>query len=320
MGPRIGFNRCGGYGDGLVSTAVVKSIRKKYPDAEIIGYLKGSPYRIYRKNEDVTKIVEVVYMETPHRLKEDLIRERYKEWDMWYDLKPCPRLYVKPNYDGEKNNIIREWENRLQSIHNGYIISCRDLSQFNMNQLDFMFMVLDLPKSEMSFIEFPRIKNDYVTLCNEAWGEAPIKTWFPERWSQIVSYLSEIDIQVLQVGEFKDESIVGTINLTGKQNFDEACKIVSGSIFHLGIEGFWNHFCRALNIPAVILFGPTPKVWFSYPEHQNISGECGDCWWETGDWMLRCAEGHKLEKRPCMDSISTEIIMKSVVQFASNVV
>jgi ADP-heptose:LPS heptosyltransferase len=179
-----------------------------------------------------------------------------------------------------------------------------------------MSEALDIPLGRMK-TKFKRTTNSYITICNEAWGEAPTKTWYQERWKKVIEFIiyhAQLDA-VFQIGEFRTETMTGCTNLTGTQNLRSACEIVAGSKFHLGIEGFWNHFCKALEIPAVIIFGPTPSSFFGYQEISNIQSEvCSNCWWQKKTWMLECPKGFSINDRPCMNDVTVERVIQKVIE------
>lgn len=293
----IGFYRYGGLGDGLVASAIVAGIREKYPDSVITGYLAGSPKVIFSGNRDVNRIISIDYPAVYPSAYEDLLRNKYP-CDMWFDVKPIPRIFVQEGMEYPK-----EWEKELEGLRLGYIDSCRYLSKYNMRQIDFICSVLGLPVKKPVWARYKREYGEYVTLCNEAWGEAPIKTY--PFWEEVLRY---VRYPVIQIGEFAASTIQGCENRAGKLTLDQACRLVSGARYHLGIEGFYNHFCEAVGVPRIIVFGPTPASFFGYSSAINVCGECGDCWWSTKDWMLRCPKGFGLEERPCMQGLQEKII------------
>jgi len=300
---RIGFSRCGGLGDGVVATAPARSIRLKYPESFITAYLLGSPYEIFKRNEDIDSLVEAQCRFPKGVLKEDVIKDKYP-WDLWFDLKPIPRVFVRDGIDIELPESVCYWREALSDIHLGYIDSCRELTKFGLRQIDLISQAIGVEPSKPRVYLYKREDiGNYATLCNEAWGEAPSKSY--PFWADIVE---QLDLPVDQVGEFRAETIGNCINRAGLLTFRDSCRLVAGAAFHLGIEGFWNHFCEALSVPRVIVFGPTPESFFGYDSAKNVCGDCGDCWWKTKDWMLRCPRGFEYSQRPCMHGLQPQIL------------
>lgn len=91
-------------------------------------------------------------------------------------------------------------------------------------------------------------------------------------------------------------------------------KIVNHAALLVDNEGGMVHLRHALRGgSSVVLFGPTSKAVFGYPENENISSSVCDHWceWQIPDWQYVCARlgtpGH-----PCMDAIRTEDVLAAV--------
>lgn len=303
---RIGFNRHGGLGDGIVSTAAVAGIKEKFPEARITGYLLGSVKEIFRATEDI-RIEDAVYSETPGVLKEDQIRENGGSWDVFYDLKPIPRAFFSEEYKYLETEKNREWKEKLYDLNLRYPDSIRELEQFGMRQCNLIAEALDIPLKKLQW-KYQRgfSKNEYVTICNEAWGGCPTKTY--PFFGEVLQY---VDRHIIQLGEFRAETIGKAVNRTGELSLREACRLVAGAKYHLGVEGFWGHFCETTGTPRSIFFGPTSEVFFGYDDAINIKNEdcdCLNCQWLSGDWMNKCPRGYEYEKRPCVQGLEQKFI------------
>jgi ADP-heptose:LPS heptosyltransferase len=303
----LGVCRTGGIGDAIVSAGAIKSINHLYPNSKLTAYVYGSVYTIFQKFHIRCEEVQVHNRNGQAGFE---IYNRFKDkCDIWFDLKPVPKVYFKD--ESLYTDTIKYWDDKLEPLHLGYIESCQGLGALNISQQDLLSVSLGIDCCP-PVTGFERGKtNGYVTLCNEAWGQCPIKTWYPERWLEVVDYLNKLGYVVHQIGEEYGETIGDCINQTGKLVFREACSLVAGADFHLGIEGFWNHFCAGTDIPSIIIFGPTPKSFFGYCKN-NLSGECGNCWWTTNDWMLNCPKGYPVNDRPCMNSISVSDVITEI--------
>ena len=303
---KIGFNKHGGLGDGIVATAAVAGIREKFPEARVTGHLLGSVKEVFRGFDGI-RIEEAFYHETPGLLKENQIRENARDWDIFYDMKPVPRFFFREEYQHLETDKNREWKEKLNDLNTIYPDSIRELEQFGLRQCTLIAEALDIPLKKPSWKyqrTFP--KQEYVTLCNEAWGEAKTKTY--PFWEEIIPY---VGYPVIQVGESRGETIKGAVNRTGELSLAESCRLVTGAVFHLGIEGFWNHFCETADTPRCVFFGPTSEIFFGYDDAINIKNEdcnCLNCQWLSGDWMHNCPRGYGYEKRPCVQGLEQKFI------------
>ena len=156
-------------------------------------------------------------------------------------------------------------------------------------------------------------KYDYVICINSSSVEK-IKEWSFDKWERIVKLYPKI--KFVQLGDKNEKKIEGTLGFLGTP-IRKQLSILASSNLHVGLDSFWNHAARALNIKSVILFGPTsPKVW-GYDENINIykKTRCSPCI----DWgIVECPYGKK-----CMNDIQIldvkkaidELILKSVSGF-----
>jgi len=312
--PNIGFTRHGGLGDGVVATAIVESIKEKYPDDKITGYIAGSVREVFKGNG---RVVEAEYEEVSGVLTEDLIRGKYP-WDLFFDLKPIPGVFFCPDF-GNLTEKQKDWQGQLKGF--SYPDDIRLLEQFGLRQIEFICEVLDLPVKNPIWNKFSRINHlysnkgfynqnptpeplTYVTLGNEAWGQCQTKSY--PFWDRIIPH---IGLPVYQLGAQRQETIPGAINKTGELALWESCQLVCNAKYHLGIEGFFGHFCEIWKIPRIIFFGPTSDIFFSYESEVVISNkECRNCQWLSGNWMNFCPKGYSYLERPCVLGLEEKII------------
>lgn len=121
-------------------------------------------------------------------------------------------------------------------------------------------------------------------------------------WEAIVASLDRHGIATVQLGEAHEASIPGvSVDLRGESLFPQTAQLIRFAQCHIDTEGGLVHLARAVGTRAVVAFGPTAAGFFGYPENVNIAAaECGDCWWTTTDWAVRCARD--LPDVPCMNS------------------
>ena len=80
------------------------------------------------------------------------------------------------------------------------------------------------------------------------------------------------------------------LNMRGKTTFKESLRWLENSMCHIDIEGGLAHAATALGTKCIVLFGPTNKAFFGYPQNINLNAasECVNCWWKRQDWMEKC--------------------------------
>ncbi|MBS0476440.1 MAG: glycosyltransferase family 9 protein [Proteobacteria bacterium] len=136
-------------------------------------------------------------------------------------------------------------------------------------------------------------------------------------WREIVALLDEQGIATVQLGEAHESPIPGvTVDLRGKTQFPQTAQVIRFAQCHIDTEGGLVHLARAVGSSAVVAFGPTAERFFGYPENVNIpAAECGDCWWTTSDWAVRCPRD--LPNVPCMASHTAASITAAARPFVT---
>jgi ADP-heptose:LPS heptosyltransferase len=136
-------------------------------------------------------------------------------------------------------------------------------------------------------------------------------------WAAIVRFVKAEGFAVVQLGEVNEDLIPGIdYDFRGKTSFDETAYVIKYACVHVDTEGGLVHVARAVNTRSVVMFGPTPVEFFGYPSNVNIpSTVCGNCWWTTRDWAVKCPRG--LENPSCMAEHVPQDVAKIVLTSAN---
>jgi ADP-heptose:LPS heptosyltransferase len=103
------------------------------------------------------------------------------------------------------------------------------------------------------------------------------------------------------------------INLVGKTNMEQIKVLLKNARLLIDGEGGMPHLRHCLGGGrSVVLFGPTSKEFYGYPENINIQGDgCPHCCeWVTEGWMRNCPRGYN--RPPCMLSIIPEMVVREI--------
>jgi hypothetical protein len=135
------------------------------------------------------------------------------------------------------------------------------------------------------------------------------KQWFPERFQAVISDLKR-DFKFVQLGSAGDPPLTDVIDLRGKTSIRESAAVLANCRLHVGTVGFLMHLARAVECPAVIIFGGREAPWQSgYGCNVNLYSAvpCAPCWlWNRCDY-----------NRLCMDTITAQEVIRAVEQIAS---
>jgi len=82
-------------------------------------------------------------------------------------------------------------------------------------------------------------------------AELQCKNWFPNRWEDVITHLTNLGYMVVQVGLDGEQPLKNTVNLLGKMSIRETATILKYSALHLDTEGGLVHLSRAVNTPSL---------------------------------------------------------------------
>jgi ADP-heptose:LPS heptosyltransferase len=142
-------------------------------------------------------------------------------------------------------------------------------------------------------------------------GRFPLlnKQWSPERFAEVAAHLIE-DHPVVQIGSPDDPPVPWTHDLRGKTPLRRLAAILSHCRLFIGLVGMPMHLARAVDCPAVIVYGGRERPDQSgYVCNENLytSMHCSPCWLDS-----RCDFG-----RACMDSISAPDVIEAAGRMLS---
>jgi hypothetical protein len=137
------------------------------------------------------------------------------------------------------------------------------------------------------------------------------KEWIAGRMQQVVDALRD-EYTIVQLGAPTDPALDGCIDLRGRTNMRQSAAIIAGSVLTVAQVGFLMHLTRAVDRPAVIIYGGREQPWQTgYSCNTNLftSLPCAPCW----RWN-RC--GNSVE-RECMHRISADDVVRAVRERAA---
>jgi ADP-heptose:LPS heptosyltransferase len=130
------------------------------------------------------------------------------------------------------------------------------------------------------------------------------KEWLPERFQAVVNALSG-QFNFVQVGTVGDPKLDNVVDLTGRTTLRQAAAVLSRSRLFIGVAGGLMHLARAVDCPAVIVYGGRERPEISgYVCNKNIRTTiaCSPCWQRS-----RCDHG-----RACMTDIYPDTVVAAV--------
>jgi hypothetical protein len=136
------------------------------------------------------------------------------------------------------------------------------------------------------------------------------KEWLPARFQSVVNSLSG-KFSFVQLGGSDDPKLDDVFDLRGKTTLRQAAAVLSKSRLFVGLVGGLMHLARAVDCPAVIVYGGRERPQISgYICNRNIRATppCSPCWQRN-----RCDHD-----RVCMTEISSETVIAAVKESWEN--
>jgi hypothetical protein len=137
------------------------------------------------------------------------------------------------------------------------------------------------------------------------------KQWFPERFQGVADALRG-DYTIVQLGARDDPPLEGCVDLRGRTSLRESAAILANAVLLVGQVGFLMHLARAVDRPAVIIFGGREMPWQSgYSCNTNLATQlpCSPCW--------RWSACHHEVERECMRRIEVDEVVAAVRERAA---
>ena len=141
---------------------------------------------------------------------------------------------------------------------------------------------------------------------------SPTRVWPKNNWQEFVKLFKQKypDILIVQAGSKINFDFVD-VCLNNKTTLTELMAILKNSLLHIDGESALVHIAACVNTKSIVMFGPTIKDYFAYPQNINIkTDDCTPCMWVTKYWRSACPLGFKTA--PCMQAISANKVLEEV--------
>jgi len=339
----IGAWRDGGFGDAFFSYAVLKAIKRKFPESTIEFLTPQGTFSEVFKHQDFC-----IHRQSTYREIYQIQRSCLNVFDIFYCLRPSTFSVInwkkikhtdyfnqlKNSATNQKNFFGDYWEVNPEKAAGGKVWgngAIQAIDGFNhIHCLDSNFDdAKESIENSRAFKEFENskvfqeLKNQKFVTFHQ-WGFVGHGTWttkfWPyEKWQELAKKIKkELGIRIIQIGGKNEIAMNGEIeNFLDKNNFLESCRLIQEAQIHVDVEGSLIHAAALLNEPAIALTGPTGKYWrheekecvdyiFSKPRCEIQPCEFS----HGGSWNWGCP----LSNHICMNEISVEQVFEKILE------
>lgn len=144
-------------------------------------------------------------------------------------------------------------------------------------------------------------------------GKSQIKVWSKDNYEAFIKIFKEKmpDYDVVQIGALECPKVSGADKYILGEHLKLAEHVLMNSSLHIDCEGGLVHIATALGTKCMVLFGPTPLFFYSYPQNVNITaGDCNGCMGLIENWPFECIRG--LKEPECMHKITPEMLISEI--------
>lgn len=278
------------HGDALLTTPLIRSLRRAYDAAAIDVLLIAGIEGIVEGNPDVRDVLTIGERATP-AAKLGLARRLWRRYDLAVIAETGDRPYVYGWIAGKRRagllppELRKRWwkvpllqhavpfqrdENRVDAYHR----LCREMG--------IPFTAEVVPPA--------------TTKTREAWREllgfdpgreayaviqlAPrfrYKRWHIEGWRSLIAWLHGRGLRIAVTGggvaderDYVSDVLAGceapVVDLSGRLRFAETAGLLRRAAIYVGPDTATSHLAAACGTPSVVLFGPTdPRLWAPLP-------------------------------------------------------
>jgi len=271
-------------GDVLLTTPIVRSIRKNYPSAEIHFLTKKQFAPILENNPYINQIIKY---DTKNNRFIDIIKLiANNQYDLIIDLQNKLNSFLIKAFAGRCKKItynkkhFYRWRLTHKSLSKNLAPIKSTVSLYS-TVLDKLGIKLDedkldifLPDNQDEIYSEFRIKNSELRISISPGATHFTKQYPADYYSQIVDMITDrLNAQIILLGSKSEKKLTAQISdgckkkildLAGETDIMDMAIIIKNSELFISGDCGPMHIAAALNIPQIAIFGPThPKLGFA---------------------------------------------------------
>ena len=276
---RILVIRLSAIGDILLTTPLVRILRKKFPQAEIDFMVKKSYETLLSTNKNINRI----WSFSPGRGFHEIVlltrRLREQHYDCVIDLQVNFRSIFFSFFSGAKRRLIhkpqrfkrfllvhfrKDLYKKIEPVPLRFINTAASLGLRD-DGLGLELTIDETVKQSLAIVLQKKRKHEKIIAIAPGAGRAT-KRWLPERFAEVGSYFGKNRNQIVLVGGQDDieicnkvaqEMVSPPLNFAGKLSLQQTAAVLEKSDILITNDTGVMHMAAALEKKVVAIFGPT---------------------------------------------------------------
>lgn len=278
-------------GDVLLTTPLIRSLRRAWPQANISVLVFAGTEGILQNNPDIDDIITVSRRPTFFEHLQLLLR-LWRSYDLAISTMTNDRATLYARVGGKQAigaidaGAKHRWKRRMLSQHSETeIVNTHTVLNYlrlaDLVGVQRCYEVVVGWKEEdiatvRAAIPFDMEVRPYVVL--HAFPMYVYKAWKKEAWLELATWLEEKGMHIVLTGgndpaemanvkALQELMPVGTVNFAGLLDFSEVAYLLSEARAYVGPDTVVTHLAAAVGTPTVALFGPSnPVKWGPWPK------------------------------------------------------
>ncbi len=293
-------------GDVIVSTSIIREIKRKYPDSKIT-YAVGKDYiEILDGNPDISEIIPI------NSHWEAILRSNEKPY--WKIMLPLMKTTEDTLWHQRTPWCLEPKDGEFHNLVDMYAYKCGDDLKIT-DRRSFLFPkdqawqeILSSPSQYINELK----DNQFITIHTTSRNES--KDWSFSNFAELAKRVYdryEGKINIYQVGGAKDIPLPAPVRCTNGTNLKHTIALINKSKFHIDIDSGTSFIADSLNVPTVCIMGATwartsgpigPNVTFIEPERK-----CLDSVIHTP------CHAHCVIKDKCIDTLTVDKVFEQII-------
>ncbi|MCY3771635.1 MAG: glycosyltransferase family 9 protein [Gemmatimonadetes bacterium] len=331
---RILLSRLRFIGDVVLTTPVIRALKRQYPEAGLYYLAEAGPAAVLAHNPHLEEVIVLPDELLPARSVLTRCREqarflrslRQRRFDLAIDLFGNPRSALLTLATGARYRVGYDVRGRgraynvkiRRSASPRAVDACLDAIRTigvpaDDDRTEVHFSAEDANWAESWLVE-RGIDGTRPTVALNPGASWPAKTWSVERFAELArGLIEELNVTVLLVaGPGQWETMAGLNAWSGHvcpvvetDSLTRLAALIRRCDLYVANDCGPMHIAVAVGTPTIGLFGPSrPEIWFPYPNadgHVALRAETDTC----------CGRDYCIRPTPCIESISPRTVLET---------